>query len=68
MIKAQSNINIPPHGNTKYPWRTMGVGESFLIKGVASAGSRVSEANKTYVPKEYISKKVKNGVRVWRIR
>ena len=68
MIKAEANIEIPPHGNTKYPWRTMGIGESFLMKGLDSAGSRVTTANKTYKPKKYISKKVKNGVRIWRVK
>ena len=68
MIKAQTNIKIPPHGNTKYPWRIMGVNDSFLIKGAVSAGARVNYANEAYKPKKFISKKVKNGVRVWRTK
>ena len=60
------------HGNAKYPWREMEVGDSFFVSTVSmgalsaqgqQAGLRLNRKFKT---KTFIENGVK-GVRVWRI-
>lgn len=54
----------------KYPWRTMEVGESFLVHG-RSTTSLCNDARQYYQPRRFRTKKVVCkgvvGVCVWRI-
>lgn len=54
----------------KYPWRTMEVGESFLVHG-RTLHSLLNDARRYYRPRRFRTKKVMCkgvvGVRVWRV-
>lgn len=62
--------------HTKYPFKVMEVGESFLTPfedGVNRSlmqkriYAAVSWANKHYAPRSYITRTVDDGMRVWRV-
>lgn len=54
----------------KYPWRTMEVGESFMVYGRTTT-SLCNDARELYRPRRFRTMKVVQrgvvGVRVWRI-
>lgn len=54
MIILEDNIPIPPRkiSETKYPWRLMAVGQSFLFDGKYPR-STVSQVNKRLAPKKF---------------
>ncbi len=69
-MQIEKNIPIPPrkHGNLRYPWREMEVGDSFLVTGkiAKNFSGQCSSASYIYKPKKFICAPVDNGVRVWR--
>lgn len=69
MIKIEKNIPIPAEYQraSKYPWRTMEIGDSFYVEVKGGIGGRVSTANKVYAPRKFISRGEEAGYRVWRI-
>jgi hypothetical protein len=62
-FKIEMNIPIPKHGNTKYPWDKMNVGDSFLSEERVN----VSYCKKTY-GYELVTKKEGDKFRVWRTK
>jgi len=69
MITVEKNIPIPSPAKkepTKYPWKTMEVGDSFFVKGDAkSVRSQASYATKRYCRK-FVTRQEKDGIRFWR--
>ncbi|MDH3354500.1 MAG: hypothetical protein OEL79_04715 [Chromatiales bacterium] len=63
-IKVEIGIPIPKSGKrSKYPWRNMGVGDSFLIPKITISMGAVNER---YAPMKFIMRKAEGGYRVWR--
>jgi len=66
-IKIEKNIPIPSHGNEKNtaPFEKMEVGDSVLVehRGEASRIYNLMKRNK----KKALTRRVENGIRVWRI-
>lgn len=46
----------------KYPWRTIAVGGTFLIKDVTQAGNAVAQANKWNAPRRFSVKTCHNMI------
>lgn len=76
MIPVESNIPLPPkrpstgrpEGQLGYPWRAMGVGDSFFVRG--RTGGQM--AKQVYMrgradQRRYVVRTVDGGVRVWRV-
>lgn len=62
-VIIDKGVPIPAHGRSKYPWRTMDIGDSFIIpKLTVSMGA----VNDRYHPKYFIVRKCDDGYRVWR--
>ncbi len=71
LIQVEKNIPVPPrrYGPThsKYPFATMGVGESFLFPPtIRFPWSSVRTARQRYAPKTFEYRKLPEGVRCWR--
>ncbi len=70
MFKAEAGIPIPrEYPQTKYPFRTMNVGESFLVpkEKQNSASIAASLESKRSPGKKFTRRKTDDGVRFWRI-
>ena len=74
MVQIDRNIPIPTtqggrHGNSKYPWLEMEVGDSFLFQSRTkqNAYSQVSVHNGKHAPKRWITRVTPEGSRCWRI-
>jgi hypothetical protein len=73
LVKVDKNIPIPAakpgHGNTRYPWRTMEVGDSFLFRSKTKQNSysQVSVHNGKLHPKRFVTKTTPEGYRCWRV-
>lgn len=69
VVTVDSNVPIPEDTKTKYPWATMGVGDSFLCpfsKRSSVAGAAVRYGQRT--GKKFTIKKMgEDIVRVWRV-
>jgi hypothetical protein len=69
-------IPMPPlrRSNQVYPWETMRVKQSFLVrdlKGKADPGSvhsLCSKANIRYAPMQFKARKTDDGYRIWRVK
>lgn len=71
-IEIQKNIPVPKkaltHGNTKYPFNEMEVGDSFLIAGSKqNCHSATAGANFRYPTKRFKVLKTDEGYRCWRM-
>lgn len=71
MIEVEKNIPIPNtalvHGNTKYPFNEMEVGDSFKINGSKqNCHSAVAGANHRFPGKRFKVVKTDEGYRCWR--
>lgn len=71
MIEIEKGIPIPAvkrHRSDKYPWRTMGIGDSFLILG-KKPGCAVSIARVAgrRCGRKFSVRAVEGGYRVWRV-
>lgn len=67
MIKIDKNVPIPPAGQgrpRKYPFDEMDVGDSFFSGSIASVESSAYSRNDG---KKFVLRKVRGGVRVWRV-
>jgi len=73
MVEIEKGIPIPmPDTNRTvvYPWKTMEVGDSFVIRGKVHTSNQhlVSVANKNTAGRKYISRRTEDGgTRVWRV-
>jgi hypothetical protein len=79
-IPIEKGIPIPPnpreggHGNTKYPFRAMEVGDSIFIPctltELPGVRNRVHSATRHYTKNgiTFTSRTVEGGFRVWRIK
>jgi hypothetical protein len=70
MFKIERDIPIPDSINrhrTKYPWVSLGVGESFFVPNgnIANLRSSASVAS-ARLKKKFFAGIVKGGVRIWR--
>ena len=69
-FKIDKNIPMPAikHGNAKYPFDEMEVGDSILVKGVAAARSCKQAAYKygKQNGKKFAARAAANGARIWR--
>ena len=64
-FKIDKDIPIPDgKRNSIYPWNKMNIGDSFFIK---TKSISMGATNKRYSPKRFITRKVEDGYRVWRI-
>lgn len=71
-FKIEKGIPVPARrpGNSKYPFSSMEVGDSWLMTNTASrAGARSTAANiaKAKGGWKFVSRKEKDGVRFWRV-
>jgi hypothetical protein len=74
MLKIEKNIPVPPKthraASSKYPWRQMVVGDSFLVPLAGKHPMRVQATICTSVarlkPKLFTTSQVDGGIRVWR--
>lgn len=61
--------NVPmaaSHGNTKYPWTRMEVGDSFVIP--SNSGYQLAlRASQTHAPKKFQAKMQAGVIRCWRV-
>lgn len=69
MYKIEKGIEIPT-ATSKFPLYNLEVGDSFFVeeKKMASLRSCASKWNKKNAPEQLTVRKVKGGVRVWRIK
>lgn len=73
MIKIDKGIPVPPrHGEAKYPYGQMQVGDSFFCSGPSQSNlaSRAGHVGHAMGAKFSVRKAVENGVagfRVWRV-
>jgi hypothetical protein len=66
-FKIDNDVPIPePRGASKYPFRSMEVGDSFLAedKRAGAAASFFARRNKEY---RFACRSVPGGLRIWRI-
>lgn len=60
----------PKRRTDRYPWGSMGVGDSFFVSSSDAKANSVSNAvwhaNNKHFPKRYITRRFEDGVRVWR--
>lgn len=68
-IVVEKDVPIPPRSRrTKYPWRSMEIGDSFFAKiKDTSAGPLVQQAQKS-TGFLFTTRRVDGGVRIWRIK
>lgn len=70
MYAIETDIPIPPlrRPDTKYPFKELEVGHSFLVRdrSIHSVRSRCSQV-KLATGQKFTVRKVQGGVRVWRI-
>lgn len=77
-FKIERDIPLPPRkplgrqaGVSKYPFRTMAVGDSFFVaatgKGIRKAFSRLTSSAQAAKPFKFSVRTLDNGVRIWRI-
>lgn len=70
-VKIEKGIPLPSrggaNGNAKYPWRTMEVGDSFLVpaKTPRKFSAHMAQAQRNTGHK-FASRTVEGGCRVWR--
>ena len=71
-IAIDKGIPLPPRGSgspvpAKYPWLTMGVGDSFLVSGrtARNFSSQIHVAQKS-TGRKFAARTADGGVRVWR--
>lgn len=66
MKKAEKGYRIEDYDArgpvAKYPWRTMDVGESFLLDPTNSPQSHVGDANIRYAPRRFSQRTTPEGV------
>lgn len=69
-IRVEKNIPIPEKTDKreKYPWKSMDIGDSFLIEDKSSrdVAGLVWATNKSNAPKKFIYAAVDGGIRIWR--
>lgn len=71
MFKIDKNVPLPngraAYGS-KYPFREMKVGDSFLIPGIKSveAGSLLASARRMVPGAKFVTRTTDKGLRVWR--
>ena len=70
MVEIDKDVPIPPRSRggskPKWPWKDLGVDDSFLMGGHKPSATGATTAGKKYGMK-FISRTVEGGVRVWRI-
>lgn len=66
-MKIDRNIPIPEVQKCIYPWKTLEVGDSFLMPGPPkNVNSSVSAAGRRY-GRKFSYRKTAEGMRVWRV-
>ena len=65
MYEIEKGVPLPAHGNARYPFRDMAVGDSFVSDRNISAA--VSEAGKRLGLKFICRKQPDGSFRVWRV-
>lgn len=70
-FKIDKNVPMPKGvrgpGKTKYPWREMEVGDSFLLPASLASRGIVGASNNRYAPRRFAIRKTPEGYRIWRI-
>ena len=70
-IEVEKNVPIPQGAGApqRYPWKTMDVGDSFLVTHIPrNSALRISSvASRLYQPLKFTARTVNGGVRIWRI-
>ncbi len=65
--KIEKNVPLPTeHGNTKYPFMQMEVGDSFFADGIPSSARTAAYAHAKRYGITLVSKREANGYRIWR--
>lgn len=66
-FKIEKNIPIPgEHGNTKYPFKLLEVGDSFYVEGIPSSARTAAHSYAKRYGVKLVSKREKKGYRIWR--
>lgn len=70
-VELEKGIDIPPHSNTKYPFKSMKIGESFFVPEsevkyhvLYSSAHSYSSRHEDY---KFLVRKLNGGTRVWRV-
>jgi hypothetical protein len=68
-IKIDKGIPMPDRSNNvHYPWKTIEIGESFLVRGYGNGFSLCAQANRTNAPKVFESRVTDGKARIWRTK
>jgi len=68
-IEIDKNIPIPERaGREMYPFPKMAIGDSFFVKGKTANALRSASINYRREGQDYISRQLKEGARIWRIK
>jgi len=63
---VDKGIPVPPT-KAKYPWRTMEIGDSFLVTDKAKAASvRVATYKERVDGRRFLARPTSEGMRIWR--
>lgn len=68
LVKIEKGIPLPSHGNAKYPWAAMEIGDSFLVTHIPMKSiQRIASAAGPVHQRKFSTRTVDGGIRVWRI-
>ncbi len=70
MITIEKGIPVPENAKSAaaYPFATMEVGDSFLAPKKTGSSAAMCVAKKTLAPKDFVSRVVEGGRRIWRTK
>ena len=72
MYEINKGVPVPPfavHRNTKYPFRSMEIGDSFFVPDIQHHNmSSVMAYHKKAYGTQFTARQEDNGIRVWRIK
>lgn len=70
MFKIEKNVPLPtgPHGNTKYPFASMQVGDSFFADGLPNSARVAAYSAARRHGITLVTKREGTGYRIWRTK
>jgi len=74
VIRIEKGVPIPQSGDNrprKYPYREMGIGDSFHVVGGKDARDRIGASSRSYAERHegfaFTIRREGNGFRIWRV-
>ncbi len=68
-VVLEDDVPMPDNVRTragKYPFRTMAVGQSFLLNGIKNPRAVAAQARANHKPKTFRTAETDQGWRIWR--